>query len=51
MSRRRRGADNDRLGLVCAAFGAGILLACFFSLKAVVVLAGFFLVVLGLRCR
>ena len=36
------------LPLVCAAFGAGVFLALFCSLKLVLVLASVFLVVLGI---
>lgn len=35
------------LALICAAFGAGIFLALFCSLKLVLVLASAFLIVLG----
>lgn len=43
---RRKGPD-PRLAMICAAFGAGVFLALFCSLKLVLVLAAAFLVVLG----
>lgn len=46
--RRRRWNCDERLALICIAFGAGILLSFFVSLKLVLVLAAIFLVVLGL---
>lgn len=36
------------MAVICVAFGAGIILALFCSLKLVVILAAVFLVVLGL---
>lgn len=50
---RRRSRCRDRrspLPLLCAAFGLGVFLALFCSLKLVAVLAGIGLVVLGIRC-
>lgn len=43
---RRKGPDPT-LAILCAAFGAGVLLALFCSFKLVVVLAAALLVVLG----
>lgn len=50
MSCRKRCRKNGKtptLAVVCAAFGAGVFLALFCSLKLVLVLAAAFLVVLG----
>lgn len=48
MKRGRRGRCNDGvIPLICIAFGAGIILSLFCSLKLVVILAAVFLVVLG----
>lgn len=47
MRRRRRCRQDMRLALICVAFGAGIILSLFCSLKLVVILAAVFLVVLG----
>ena len=44
--RRGRGPQSPLPGL-CAAFGAGIFLSLFCSLKLVVILAAVFLIVLG----
>ena len=44
---QRRGPQSP-LPIICAAFGAGVFLALFCSLKLVVVLAAVFLIVLGL---
>lgn len=41
---------NSPLPMVCAAFGLGVFLALFCSIKLVAVLAGIGLVVLGIRC-
>lgn len=47
--KRGRGCRGDMtLALVCIAFGAGIFLALFCSLKLVVILAAVFLVILGM---
>ena len=43
---QRKGPDPG-LAMICAAFGAGVFLALFCSLKLVLVLAAAFLVVLG----
>ena len=51
MSRGRRRCGKgppSPLPLICIAFGAGILLSLFFSLKLVVVLAAGFLIALGI---
>lgn len=50
MSCRRRckkRGQSPKLAVICAAFGAGVFLAVFCSLKLVLVLAAGFLVVLG----
>lgn len=46
--RRKRCREELPVALICIAFGAGIFLAMFCSLKLVVVLSAAFLVVLGL---
>ncbi|MEG0540817.1 MAG: hypothetical protein RR461_01710 [Angelakisella sp.] len=46
----RRGCGNGMMPLICIAFGAGIILSLFCSLKLVVILAAVFLVVLGVMC-
>lgn len=45
--RCRKKGDTPTLAVICAAFGAGVFLALFCSLKLVLVLAAAFLVVLG----
>lgn len=47
MRKGRRVRCGVTLAQVCIAFGAGIILALFCSLKLVVILAAVFLVVLG----
>ncbi len=49
MGRRRRchRGPPSPMPFICMAFGAGILLSMFFSLKLVVFLAAVFLVILG----
>lgn len=46
----RRRVGNGIVPLCCIAFGAGIILSLFCSLKLVVILAAVFLVVLGVLC-
>lgn len=48
MKRRNRRRCKTTPAVVCIAFGAGIFLSLFCSLKLVVILAAIFLVVLGL---
>lgn len=48
--RRHRWNQDGELALLCIAFGMGIILSLFVSVKLVMVLAAIFLVVLGLRC-
>ena len=45
---RRSGGSQSPLPGICVAFGAGIFLSLFCSLKLVVVLAAVFLIVLGM---
>lgn len=43
----KKKGSAPRLAVICAAFGAGVFLALFCSLKLVLILAAGFLVVLG----
>lgn len=45
--RPKRRGPPPLLSVICAAFGAGIFLALFCSLKLVLILASVFLVILG----
>lgn len=47
MKRGRKGCNDGMIPLICIAFGAGIILSLFCSLKLVVILAAVFLVILG----
>lgn len=47
MRRGRRRRNDPEVALICIAFGGGIILSLFCSLKLVVILAAVFLVVLG----
>lgn len=47
--KRRDLWDCNCWALICAGFGLGVVLAVFASLKLVLILAGVFLVALGLR--